>query len=90
MSSPDPIQGENKLPPIKGAEPPPPIPGISGSSQSDAESPFRKMFGGMMNKKEFTQFINQFMKDMVTQFKQAEARWKKAMERLKKTEEGKD
>ena len=44
----------------------------------------------MMDPKEFTQFINQFMKDMVTQFKQSDARWKEAMDKLKKAEEGED
>ncbi|HSW87189.1 MAG TPA: hypothetical protein VLG49_06805 [Rhabdochlamydiaceae bacterium] len=80
----DPIQNE-PTPKVGG---PSPIPQGGPGGPSNAESPFRKMFGGNMTQKEFTQFINQFLKDMISQFKAADARWKAAMEHLKKTESG--
>jgi hypothetical protein len=82
----DPIHNE---PPPKAGGPPPISQGLSGP-QSSGESPFRQMFGGMMTQKEFTQFINQFLKDMISQFKESDARWKAAMDNLKKVESGEE
>lgn len=72
-----------------------PVGGSSGSAplgpipqQGSQESPFRKMFGGAMTDEEFKQFINQFIKDMISQMKQNDQSWKEAMEELKEAIEG--
>jgi hypothetical protein len=70
----------------QGSQPPPPISGQPAST----ESPFRKMFGGYMTDQEFKQFLNEFLKQMISQFKQADAGWKQAMDDMKKAIEGED
>jgi len=62
----------------------------SSQQPSSTESPFRKMFGGYMTDQEFKQFLNEFLKQMISQFKQADAGWKQAMDEMKKAIEGED
>jgi len=80
----------DSIPPI-GASDNTPEPGpIGPSPDSGGQSPFRKMFGNYpMSDEQFRQFINQFLKDMISQFKESDAQWKKAQDQLKKAMEGK-
>ncbi len=69
---------------------PSPQSGGGTSGTPSGMSPFQAMFGGTMTESEFKVFINQFLRDMVTQFKQNDASWKRAMDNMKKAIQGDD
>jgi hypothetical protein len=82
-------------PSVNGPTPPPPqgpgnVTGEPPTSQNLSSSPWAKMFPGGATPKQFTQFINQFLKDMCNDFKRDQEEWHKAQQRLKQIEEGND
>ena len=86
-----PHEPEPVKPPAGGKVPAQPV-----EDSKDAyllKSPFAKMFtlhGGKVTAKEMRAIINGILKSVVDDIKKQDARWKKAMEKMKKTIEGND
>lgn len=86
--------------PPGGGKMPPMEPGESMQQYIDAmqgkgeyalsNSAWAQMFPGGATKKDITQFINQYLKNMVNDFKRQQQQWKDAQQKLKQVEQGND